>query len=1159
LWEITKTGQKTSYLYGTMHVSRKLAFNLSDTFYLALQKSDVIALELDPQTWMTEMHKAGDFLSKDPRYQSNIGNVYAAFEWQKIEQEVYEYVLSKGHNFANALLYRNSDETDFEENTYLDMFIYQAAQKWNKKLVGLEDYAFVEECEYYGKQSKPGKYSGGHYSSREEIEKAYRKGDLSALDSINTILFESNYFREYMLDKRNRIMAIRMDSIMRSGYSLFTGVGAAHLPGAVGVIELLRAQGYTVRPINAFHSDFSTQMREQLEKTFAPIDYSPVVSPDSLFKIDLPGALYVIQNRKNVTEYFYPEMKNGTYYSITKIQTYAWAFQQSIDEQTKMFENILYEYIPGKILNKKIEKRDGVAIIQITNETRKGDIQRYKIYILPNEVLVGKMAGTGMFAQGKDGERFIESFHPILRKAPSLLHLPRIEVNMGEGQLSESFSLIPYTFQSQAKIELQKENDHTFLLSTSYVDFEYIEEDTFELQHIIERFAIGIEGVIASSSFTTIHQRPSILASIELKNKKTMLVQSYIQGPHYFLVGSTKASSAELEAICNSIRIKYIDISEKVTVSDTAFFFQAKSSAVVAAANGKKYTIAPDINKSPTESYNGTIIENIYHADPSGTEKIEIYYKQYNPYTSFKSLDAYWNETIERIRKRGLIVHQHDTTNGKYPTLLVELRDTNSMRCIYWKYFLVKASFYCLSYNSDTLIGLTPFAKNYFDSFTITKELTNRSLFEPQLHQFYFDLLQGDSLQSIGAYKSIPSILFKSKDIDSIVYLIDNESKYPKYLRGYKVKYRLIETLGRVSDDKVIGHLEKLYLQYPDSMQIQARVLQALSYHKTATSFKKLNDLLSKDNPYLDYSDLSNLFHSFYDSLELCSSMFPALLDLTRYSGYKTQVYKLMAALWEKGLLKKSILQQHKKYLVLDAQDEVKSKLGSSRSSSNGSAYYDFKKKSTIPNYDLLESYIILLMPFQKESNVHAFYERVRRIKEPTSQLRYSILLHKLNYPISDTLFAYYNKQVAYRATLYRGLSYSNRLSEFDTLYCSPDSMAKALLYRNALSSLQKDSIVFYQKVYAELRGSQKGYVYFYKRYVKDSRKWYLDYVGLIPEVGAPVNVFPMNTSRYNSIKNPSEKEFKKSVESVVNEFKLYQRERAKNRYDYTYDDDMEF
>src|SRR5882724_12805624 len=56
LWEITGNGlQKPSYLFGTMHVSSKMVFHLSDSFYLAIKNVDAVALELNPDLWQGQM------------------------------------------------------------------------------------------------------------------------------------------------------------------------------------------------------------------------------------------------------------------------------------------------------------------------------------------------------------------------------------------------------------------------------------------------------------------------------------------------------------------------------------------------------------------------------------------------------------------------------------------------------------------------------------------------------------------------------------------------------------------------------------------------------------------------------------------------------------------------------------------------------------------------------------------------------------------------------------------------------------------------------------------------------------------------------------------------------------------------------------------------
>ncbi|MGZ8553668.1 MAG: TraB/GumN family protein, partial [Chitinophagaceae bacterium] len=49
LWEIRGNGlAKPSYLFGTMHVSSKLAFHLADSFFLGIRNADVVALETNP-------------------------------------------------------------------------------------------------------------------------------------------------------------------------------------------------------------------------------------------------------------------------------------------------------------------------------------------------------------------------------------------------------------------------------------------------------------------------------------------------------------------------------------------------------------------------------------------------------------------------------------------------------------------------------------------------------------------------------------------------------------------------------------------------------------------------------------------------------------------------------------------------------------------------------------------------------------------------------------------------------------------------------------------------------------------------------------------------------------------------------------------------------
>ncbi|MGS0525629.1 hypothetical protein ACU8V7_10915 [Zobellia nedashkovskayae] len=46
-------------MYGTMHVSKKIAFRLDDVFFDALDKSDMVALESDPGLWLEKENIIG--------------------------------------------------------------------------------------------------------------------------------------------------------------------------------------------------------------------------------------------------------------------------------------------------------------------------------------------------------------------------------------------------------------------------------------------------------------------------------------------------------------------------------------------------------------------------------------------------------------------------------------------------------------------------------------------------------------------------------------------------------------------------------------------------------------------------------------------------------------------------------------------------------------------------------------------------------------------------------------------------------------------------------------------------------------------------------------------------------------------------------------------
>ncbi len=82
-----------------------------------------------------------------------------------------------------------------------------------------------------------------------EMMKAYKSQDLKKLEDLmmKTDMGIGN-FTEVLLYNRNRNWVAKLKDLM-PGKTLLVAVGAGHLPGDQGVINLLRKAGYTVTPI----------------------------------------------------------------------------------------------------------------------------------------------------------------------------------------------------------------------------------------------------------------------------------------------------------------------------------------------------------------------------------------------------------------------------------------------------------------------------------------------------------------------------------------------------------------------------------------------------------------------------------------------------------------------------------------------------------------------------------------------------------------------------------------------------------------------------------------------------------------------------------------------------------------------------------------------
>lgn len=227
LWEIRGKTGKPSYLFGTMHVSSKMVFHLSDSFYAAIKNAQVVALETNPGNWQDDFSRydlEGEnlrgvfgryggygFSSAAPQDYLTINSLRLMPFEKKMEAALYS-----SPSMINSFLYRSRSEagSDFEEDTYLDLHIFQTGRKLGKRICGVEDFdgsmQLVKEA-YADAAKEKRKQRNVDYDddlSYARMEDAYRTGNLDLLDTINKVNSQSAAFDEKFLYKRNEIQAL---------------------------------------------------------------------------------------------------------------------------------------------------------------------------------------------------------------------------------------------------------------------------------------------------------------------------------------------------------------------------------------------------------------------------------------------------------------------------------------------------------------------------------------------------------------------------------------------------------------------------------------------------------------------------------------------------------------------------------------------------------------------------------------------------------------------------------------------------------------------------------------------------------------------------------------------------------------------------------------
>ncbi len=259
LWKISGNGlEKSSYLYGTIHLTCN--YKLSEKMAMALAETDQVALEIDMDDPNMQAKMMKGMMMNDGQTMKGL-----------LSEEDYQQlgVFFKDNTGMNLEMFNTikpfavsamliSKLVPCDPPASYESEFIKIAKEQEEEVLGLESIEYQmsvfdsipykEQLDDLVKMAKE-----GLEESKIEFDKLNVLYDNEDIEGLMQLMLETedmtSEFADELLTKRNQNW-IPVIETMSKKTSTFYGVGAMHLAGDQGVIRLLRKAGFTVEAVN---------------------------------------------------------------------------------------------------------------------------------------------------------------------------------------------------------------------------------------------------------------------------------------------------------------------------------------------------------------------------------------------------------------------------------------------------------------------------------------------------------------------------------------------------------------------------------------------------------------------------------------------------------------------------------------------------------------------------------------------------------------------------------------------------------------------------------------------------------------------------------------------------------------------------------------------
>jgi len=965
LWKIEGKGlKKPSYIFGTMHIDDIRAFNFSDAVLPAIESSEKFALEVQPDSILESV--------LNPK-EKNTQKAYLKFK-DLLDDKDYKK-LSKRFFDVNGYVIEESEETDpdsfifslnpnedkeTDKSNFVDFHLLAHAKTMRKDVIGLESIDDQMNTFKNLTESKQKEYIldylkydiEDYKKNLEEMTKIYISGDINR---INNYLIENKCY-DLQLERRNKVMCKSIISVLAKNESLFSAVGAAHLPGKNGLIKLLRAKGYKVTAVEASFTGVKELYKIDTSKmkwnTFKDSNLGYSVKVPSRINTDSTNIINInisvdLTNLKCYTFYGLDvrEKKKNEDDSTIIARIINKNIEQYKAIETKR-ESIILDNVSGYLVTMQLDKNQALDSGYSTIKSAyvaKNDIF-YQFIILGNPDNIESSSSKKFFNSVKFQEP-----KPLPKTKPAdwINYINdtgafSIEIPTEPKDLSRKAEILDsegktVTYDLNIFFASDIKNNRNYLFRYNDLPLGYKIEDIEASYKEMSKAFLTQAKIIGTPKDIIFKGLKAKEYELLINNKYPSLCILFFRGNRTYLLLSQSSKFDEKiskdERFFNNFKLLDYKDSNLISITEDSFSFNFF----------KKNKIDID-NEDYSESYIYNS-KDYYTKDDNNGNVYTFGFSKLKPYIKIDSLSTIYDNIVNDFKgwNDSIVSKEHIKIKNKNALefRLYNKKSKFTSRHIQWldNDFFFIASAYT---SKESIESKT--TNTILKSYLPIKNNKTIDYYTSKTDRIITDLKSKDSIVFKDAIGAFSYYEFNKKDLPKLYKAVDKE--YSSLKNKALVTQAIVNELNNINDENTIPFLKAIYLRKNTPDDLKASIIRSipkLDYENNISVYKSLffntPPIIKTNYPY-------RLFAPLYDSIPLAIDSYTELLKLNTITNYRKQILDISTRILNSTYNKKNVALSNFKNINKNANEDLADYL-----SMLNEKEYNYSKHALIYNY----------------------------------------------------------------------------------------------------------------------------------------------------------------------------------------------------------------